>query len=47
MLPDENVLPSDGSKGKGKQTKEIKERAIGIGLALESRFGADIVTIYD
>ena len=41
--PDENVLlsASDGSKGKEKQTKEIKERAIGIWLALEPRFGAD------
>ena len=46
MLPDENVLPSDGSKGKEKKTKEMKESAIGIGLALELRFGANIVTTH-
>ena len=33
-------------EGKEKQTKEIKERAIGIGLALEPRFGTDIVTTH-
>ena len=44
--PDENVLPSDGSKGKEKKTKEMKERAVGIGLALEPRFDADIVTTH-